>query len=210
MRRSQRARGVVNSLVQESISGIAIAKNFRQEQAVYDQFRVVNEQAYQVNLRSGLVFSFIFPILSVIASLGTALIVYFGGLQVLDGSVSAGQWYLFVQSIAIFWFPLTSIASFWSQFQQGLSASERVFALIDAEPRVIQTDDQPVTRLDGRIEFRDVDFRYSDQQSVLRRLQPDDSRWTDDRARRPYWRGQVHAGAAGRALLRVPGRADSD
>ncbi|HEY7093052.1 MAG TPA: ABC transporter ATP-binding protein [Ktedonobacterales bacterium] len=168
MRRSQRARGVVNSLVQESISGIAIAKNFRQEQAVYDQFRVVNEQSYQVNLRSGLVFSFIFPILGVIASLGTALIVYFGGLQVLDGSVSAGQWYLFVQSIAIFWFPLTSIASFWSQFQQGLSASERVFALIDAEPRVIQTDDKPAPHLDGRIEFRDVDFRYSDQQSVLR------------------------------------------
>jgi ABC-type multidrug transport system fused ATPase/permease subunit len=167
-RRSQRARGVVNSLVQESISGIAIAKNFRQEQAVYDQFRVVNEQSYQVNLRSGLVFSFIFPILGVIASLGTALIVYFGGLQVLGGSVSAGQWYLFVQSIAIFWFPLTSIASFWSQFQQGLSASERVFALIDAEPRVVQTDDKPVTHLDGRIEFRDVDFRYSDQQSVLR------------------------------------------
>src|SRR5262249_3017635 len=118
--------------------------------------------------RSGLVFSFIFPILGVIASLGTALIVYFGGLQVLDGSVSAGQWYLFVQSIAIFWFPLTSIASFWSQFQQGLSASERVFALIDAEPRVTQTDGKPVTHLEGRIEFRDVDFRYSDQQSVLR------------------------------------------
>ena len=167
-RRSQRARGVVNALVQESISGIAIAKNFRQEQAVYDQFRAVNEQSYQVNLRSGLVFSTIFPILTTIASLGTALIVYFGGLQVLGGTISAGQWYLFVQSIALFWFPLTSIASFWSQFQQGLSASERVFALIDAEPRVIQTDHQPVPRLAGRIEFRDVDFQYLDQQAVLR------------------------------------------
>ena len=56
------------------------------------------------------------------------------------GSVSAGTWFLFVQGIALFWFPLTSIASFWSQFQQGLAASERVFALIDAEPRVVQTD----------------------------------------------------------------------
>jgi len=166
-RRSQRARGVVNALVQESISGIAIAKNFRQEQAVYDQFRRVNHQSYGVNLRSGLVFSSIFPILGTIASLGTALIVYFGGLQVIAGDVSAGEWYLFVQSIAIFWFPLTSIASFWSQFQQGLSASERVFALIDAEPRVVQTDNQPVPRLAGRIEFRDVDFHYSDQQAVL-------------------------------------------
>jgi ATP-binding cassette subfamily B protein len=166
-RRSQRARGVVNALVQESISGIAIAKNFRQEQAVYDQFQRVNRQSYGVNLHSGLVFSSIFPILTTIASLGTALIVYFGGLQVIAGDVSAGEWYLFVQSIAIFWFPLTSIASFWSQFQQGLSASERVFALIDAEPRVVQTDSCPVPRLAGRIEFRDVDFRYSDQQAVL-------------------------------------------
>ena len=119
------------------------------------------------------------------------------------------QWYLFVQSIAIFWFPLTSIASFWSQFQQGLSASERVFALIDAEPRVVQTDDKPVTHLDGRIEFRDVDFRYSDQQSVLRHFNLTIPAGRDHRTRRPYRRGQVHVRAAGRALLRVPGRADS-
>ena len=56
----------------------------------------------------------------------------------LNNSVSIGDWYLFVQSLAIFFYPITSIASFWSQFQQGLAASERVFALIDAEPRVVQ------------------------------------------------------------------------
>jgi ABC-type multidrug transport system fused ATPase/permease subunit len=169
-RRSQRARALVNALIQESISGIAIAKNFRQERAVYDQFQQVNRQSYRVNLRNGLVFSSIFPILTTIASLGTALIVYFGGLQVVAGHVSAGEWYLFVQSIGYFWFPLTSIASFWSQFQQGLSSSERIFALIDAEPRVTQSDAQPVTGLAGRIEFRDVDFRYTDQQAVLSRF----------------------------------------
>ena len=72
-----------------------------------------------------------------------------------------------MQSIGILWFPLTSIASFWSQFQLGLSASERVFALIDAEPRVQQVDQQPVPRLDGRIEFKDVFFQYTEQQTVL-------------------------------------------
>jgi ABC-type multidrug transport system fused ATPase/permease subunit len=50
----------------------------------------------------------------------------------------------------------------------GLAASERVFALVDAEPRVVQTDDQPAPRLHGRIEFRDVDFRYTDKEQVLR------------------------------------------
>jgi ABC-type multidrug transport system fused ATPase/permease subunit len=73
-----------------------------------------------------------------------------------------------VQAVAYFWFPLTSIASFWSQFQQGLAASERVFALIDAEPRVVQSDHQSVGRLAGRIEFRHLDFRYSASEQVLR------------------------------------------
>src|SRR5919202_1379939 len=89
------------------------------------------------------------------------------GLRVLNGAVSAGQWYLFVQGLALFLFPLTSIASFWSQFQQGLSASERVFALIDAEPRVVQHASEPVPLLAGRIEFRDVHFSYTTGTVVL-------------------------------------------
>ena len=82
-------------------------------------------------------------------------------------AAATGDWFLFVESIALFWFPLTGIASFWSQFQLGLSASERVFALIDAEPRVVQIDDQPDNRIEGHIQFADVDFRYTEQESVL-------------------------------------------
>jgi ABC-type multidrug transport system fused ATPase/permease subunit len=169
-RRSQRSQARVNSLVQETISGISVAKGFRQEQTIYDEFLGVNEQSYQVTLRSGFIYNGIFPILNMVAGLGTTIVVYFGGLRVLDGSISPGAWFFFVQAINIFWFPLTSIASFWSQFQLGLAASERVFALIDADPRVVQTGRQPVTRLAGRIEFHAVDFRYTDQQSVLSRF----------------------------------------
>ncbi len=93
--------------------------------------------------------------------------VYFGGLDVLNRSITAGDWYLFVQSLRVLWFPLTSIASFWSQFQLGLAASERVFALIDAEPRVRQIDQRPVPRLHGSIELKDIFFSYDDRQTVL-------------------------------------------
>ena len=169
-RTTQQARRVlanVNANVQESVTGISVAKAFRQESAIYEQFERVNAQSYTLNLRQGFVFSSIFPILGTIAGFGTVLVVYFGGLGVLDGSVTPGGWYLFVQVVALFWFPLTSIASFWSQFQQGLAASERVFALIDAEPRVVQLDAQRVDALEGRIEFERVDFRYTDQEQVL-------------------------------------------
>ncbi len=170
---TQQARRVlaqVNANVQESITGISVAKAFRQEQTIYNEFHDVNEQSFQLNLRQGLVFSGIFPILGTIAGIGTALIVYFGGRSVLSGTVSPGEWYLFVQSIDRFWFPLTSVASFWSQFQLGMSSSERVFALIDAEPRVTQSAARPVPQMRGKIEFREMDFRYTAQEQVLEKF----------------------------------------
>ena len=118
-------------------------------------------------MRSGFLYNGVFPILLVIANLGTTIVVYFGGQSVLGHHISAGDWFLFVQGIGLLWFPLTSIASFWSQFQLGLAASERIFALLDAEPRVHQNDNQPVDRLDGKIEFKHVYFSYDDRQTVL-------------------------------------------
>lgn len=165
--RSQRSLARVNANVQEVISGITVAKNFRQEQNMYDEFKKVNEQSYHVNLRSGYLYNGIFPVLVALANIGTTIVVYFGGQNVFNHSISAGDWFLFLQSIGLLWLPLTSIASFWSQFQLGLAASERVFALLDAEPRVRQIDKQPVTQLSGKIDFRDVYFSYDDRQTVL-------------------------------------------
>jgi ABC-type multidrug transport system fused ATPase/permease subunit len=153
--------------VQESVSGISVAKSFRQEAAIYSAFRDTNNLTYKVRLQQGLVINTIFPLLDILAGIGTAVVVYFGGLYVLDGTVSTGDWYLFLRSLTIFYIPLTSIASFWSQFQQGLAASERVFALIDAEPKVIQTGSEPVQQTRGHVAFEHVDFRYKDDEPVL-------------------------------------------
>ncbi|MEV0384306.1 ABC transporter ATP-binding protein [Nonomuraea sp. NPDC050643] len=167
-RRAQRSLSRVNANLQETMGGIAVAKNFRQERQVYDEFGPINRQSYQVTLRQGFVFSAIFPVLFLVAGLATVALVQLGGTAVLGGGLSAGAWYLFLQGISLFWFPLTSIAAFWSQFQQGLSASERVFALIDAPPRVVQSDTQPAGELAGRIEFERVTFGYDAANPVLR------------------------------------------
>ncbi len=166
-RRSQRSQARVNANVQEVISGITVAKNFRQEQNMYDEFMRVNRQAYRVSVRSGFVYNGVFPLLFFIANIGTTIVIFFGGRDVLGHAISAGDWLLFVQSIGLLWFPLTSIASFWSQFQLGLSASERVFALLDAEPRVHQNASEPVEQLRGKIEFRKLFFSYDERQAVL-------------------------------------------
>ncbi len=162
---TQRARRVtakINAQIQESVSGIVVAKSFRQERAIYDAFAANNRQAYGVGLRRGLTLNTIFPLLGASAGLGVALLIYFGGLATRGpNAISSGDWFLFMQSVGFFWFPLTNIASFWSQFQDGLAAAERVFALIDAEPKVVQAAAEPVSRLAGRITFRDVRFTYT-------------------------------------------------
>jgi ABC-type multidrug transport system fused ATPase/permease subunit len=167
---SRRMNAEVTAHIQETVSGIGVAKTFRQEPAIYREFLEVNNQSRRVNTRTRYVFSSIFPILNVMAGVATALLVYMGGLGVREGTLTPGTWFLFIQGLQAFWFPLTSIASFWSQFQLGLAAGERVFALIDAEPRVVQHDTRELGRIRGAISFRDVDFAYNEGEPVLQRF----------------------------------------
>ncbi len=162
-----RAMGEVNAAIQEAVTGIQIAKNFRQEAALYQRFIDINNTSYRVNLRRGFVLANVFPVLNALTGVGTAILVYFGGLAAASGDISIGAWYLFVASVDRFWFPVINIAAFWSQFQAGLSAAERVFALIDAEPVVRQVDPRPAPVLRGAVIFDHVNFRYSSQEAVL-------------------------------------------
>ncbi len=164
---SRRVQAEVSAHIQETVSGIRIAKTFRQEGSIYEEFLGVNKRSYRINLISGYTFSSIFPLLGLLAGLGTTALVYFGILDAQAGAISAGTWFLFIQGMQMFWFPLTSIASFWSQFQLGLAAGERVFALIDDEPKVIQRDARILPGIAGEICFGRVDFRYTDKEQVL-------------------------------------------
>lgn len=167
-RAGMRAMGNVNAAIKETVSGIAVAKNFRQEGEIYHEFDESNLQSYRVNIRRGFVLSWVFPALNVLNGIGTAALVWAGGLTVAQGIVTAGAWYLFILSLDRFWFPVLNLSSFWPQIQAGLSASERVFALMDAEPAVIQKPPlQAPPRLKGEIEFRDLSFHYTEQEQVL-------------------------------------------
>ncbi len=162
-----RAIAEVNAAIQEAVTGISVAKNFRQEAAIYAEFRAVNQRSYEINLRRGFILSNVFPVLNIVGGIGTAVLVYFGGLSAAAGAITIGAWYLFIISVERFWFPMAQLSAFWSQVQAGLSAAERIFALIDAEPTVRQAGDQVVENLQGEIEFRDVDFSYTAQEQVL-------------------------------------------
>jgi ATP-binding cassette subfamily B protein len=167
-RQGFRAMAMVNDTIQETVTGISVAKNFRKEAMIYDEFLDVNRQSYDINIRRGVVMAFIFPTLNVLSGIATAIIVYVGAQLAQAGTLSIGAWFLFVQGVDRFWFPFTNLAAFWSQFQAGLAATERIFALIDADNTIQQIDSQPVSNLRGHIEFDHVTFEYKPGQSVLK------------------------------------------
>jgi ATP-binding cassette, subfamily B, bacterial len=166
-----RAMANVNALIKEAVSGISVAKNFRQEAAIYGEFGEVNRRSYRINVRRGLVLSLVFPTLNALAGLGTAILVYAGGLSAAAGTITIGAWYLFVSTLDRFWFPMLNLSSFWSQVQGGLSSAERVFALIDAESAVMQNAQRLVPPLRGEVTFDHLDFRYHAGEPILEDFQ---------------------------------------
>ena len=157
----------VNSAIKETVSGIAIAKNFRQENSIFETFNKANQTSYRVNVWRGFILSLVWPSLNTLAGIATASLVFAGGLSAAQGAVTIGAWYLFILSLGRFFDPVMNLSAFWSNIQSGLSAAERIFALMDAEPNVVQTANQDVTALKGEICFDNVSFRYAENEPVL-------------------------------------------
>jgi ATP-binding cassette subfamily B protein len=166
-KRGMQAMSDVNAAIKETISGISIAKNFRQEESIFNSFDESNQQSYRVNVRRGFVLSLVFPALNALGGIFTAILIYVGGLSAAQGIVTVGAWYLFIMSLDQFFFPVLNLSAFWAQIQAGLSAAERVFALIDADPNVVQTGHLDVPRLKGHIHFEDISFQYVDNEPIL-------------------------------------------
>ena len=167
-RQGARAMAAVNDIIQESVTGISVAKNFRKEAMIYDEFVAVNRQSYSINLKRGFVLALIFPALNILAGLAVAVILYVGAQYVVWGRVNVGSWFLFIQGVDRFWFPFINLAAVWSQFQQAMSAIERIFALIDTENTIVQNDAIDGSGIRGEIEFHNVTFAYETGQPVLR------------------------------------------
>lgn len=167
-RKGFRAMANVNAAIKETVSGIAVAKNFRQEETIFSEFDEANQSSFKVNMERGFVLALIFPTLNTIHGIGVAILLYVGGLEVAMGVVTIGAWFLFLQSLDRLWFPILNLSAFWAQLQSGLSAAERSFALVDAESNLTQTAADPVSSLKGEIRFNDLSFQYSDKEQILK------------------------------------------
>ena len=166
--RKQLAR--INAFLQENIVGMTTMKLFAQERRSYLRFNERNRKYLAANLRSIFYFSIFHPLIEVMASLATAVIIWYGGGQIVQGALTLGVLVAFIRYAERFFWPIRELSEKYTIFQNAMASSERIFQLLDTQPRIVSTERESENpqALKGEIEFRNVWFAYNDDDYVLR------------------------------------------
>ncbi len=157
----------LNSYLQESISGIRIIQVFVQEHTANARFAKINLDKYRADMRQLLTFAVFRPLMSFLSSFAIALVIWYGGLNVLRGGLSLGALTAFIQYVRMLFEPILELAQGYNVLQGAMAAAERIFILLD-EPEEDRGGGKVLDRVEGRIEFRDVWFAYNDEEWVLK------------------------------------------
>ena len=202
-RRVRAAVAQINSFLQEAITGMAIVQIFVQEERKLDEFKQRNRDHLQANLDSSFYYAIFFPVISLIGTLALALILWYGGLQVLNGVLTLGAVVAFVQYSERFYKPISDLSEKFNILQSAMASSERIFDLLDTRPAVsAPTVPQMAPEPVGTIEFRNVSFRYDANMPVLKKpLLPGGCGRKGGHCRR-YRRGENHPHQSPEPLLR--------
>ena len=165
--RKQYAR--INAFLQENIVGMTTMKLFAQERRSYLRFNERNRRYLAANLKSIFYFSIFHPLIEVTASLATAVIIWYGGGQIVQGALTFGVLVAFIRYAERFFWPIRELSEKYTIFQNAMASSERIFHLLDTEPTIVSAAEKSGTEtLTGEIEFRNVWFAYNDDDYVLR------------------------------------------
>ncbi|WP_239583975.1 ABC transporter ATP-binding protein [Herpetosiphon giganteus] len=157
----QRKLSALNTVLQENLAGIKVVKAFTREPFEAKRFDVAATDLMAQQLRISRVFSFLFPVIFLVAQLGQAGILYFGGRQILGGTLDLGEYQKFSLYLVYVFFPLGQLGFIISLMAQAGASATRIFEILDAKSEI--TDKPDATELpaiEGTVEFRNVTFRY--------------------------------------------------
>jgi len=152
----------INANMQESVTGMRVLQLFGRERQAMDRFGAINRDHLDVNLRSITYYALFFPVIEVLTAAALALILWYGGGETIQGSMTVGTVAAFLQYTRRFFRPLQDLSEKYNILQAAMASSERIFELLDTEPEIADPADPVHLPVPGRgeIEFRDVWFRY--------------------------------------------------
>jgi ATP-binding cassette subfamily B protein len=160
----------VNAFLQEHLSGMTIVQLFRREREASRAFDVVNGEHRDANIDSIFYYSVFYPALDLLSALGMAAIIWYGGSQVLKGTMTVGAVVAFLQYSKRFYRPLMDLSEKYNILQAAMASSERIFQLLD-QPPTITAPAHPVVLagpIAGDVRFEDVRFSYKPGEEVLK------------------------------------------
>jgi ABC-type multidrug transport system fused ATPase/permease subunit len=164
---------VITAHLQETLSGVRVVRSFAQEPRHVTRMRELNEDNREANMKTVYLNAAYFPAVELLSAIGTAVILLYGGYQVLNHNIEIGILIAFVGYLQTFFDPIQQISQLYTTYQQGMAALDKIFDLLDTEPDMV---DRPGAidpgEIRGEIDLEGVSFSYSDD------AEPgDDSAW---------------------------------
>ncbi|GIK30163.1 MAG: ABC transporter ATP-binding protein [Chloroflexi bacterium] len=151
----------LNTILQENLAGIRVVKAFVRESHEQGHFDGAADSVFAQALKVTRTFAFLFPVVFLMAQLGQALILYFGSGQIIDGSLTLGEYQQFSLYLLYVFFPIGQLGFIISLMAQATASSNRVFEILDAKSDVSNKPDAvDLPAVSGQVEFRNVTFRY--------------------------------------------------
>jgi ATP-binding cassette subfamily B protein len=160
-KRTRETIASITATLQESLSGVRVVRSFGQEPRHVREMEELNEDNRQANMKTVYLNASYFPAVELLSAVGTAVILIYGGYQVLDGDIAIGVVVSFVGYLQAFFDPIQQISQLYTTYQQGMAALDKIFDLLDTEPDMT---DKPGAldpgKLRGEIELEGVSFSY--------------------------------------------------
>lgn len=161
----------LNSNLAEDLNGVKIVQIFRQEKRRRREYMKTNSSYFDANMKQVIIFGIFRPFIEIIASAGVALVLIYGGGDVLSNSLSIGALVAFISYVRQMFRPLADISSKFNIMQSAMAASERVFGIMDTQPDIIDgTKEITIENIEGKVEFEKVTFSYVEDTEVLRKV----------------------------------------
>ena len=159
----------ITAYLQETLSGIRVVRTFAQEPRHLSRFEDLNEENRHANMKTVHLNAAYFPGVELLSALATAGILFYGGLQALDGEITIGVLVAFLAALNNFFDPIQQLSQLYTTYQSGMAALDKIFELLDEEPDLVDKPDAiELPRLRGEIVFDDVSFSYGGDAYALR------------------------------------------
>tara|TARA_R110001583_G_scaffold145096_1_gene297090 strand:+ start:28444 stop:30207 length:1764 start_codon:yes stop_codon:yes gene_type:complete len=159
----------LNGFVQERVTGMNIVQLFNREKIEYKNFVEINEKHKKAHVKTVWYYSIFFPIAEILSSIAVGLLVWYGGLDIVNsGATNAGQIIAFIMMSQMLFRPLRQIADKFNTLQMGMVAGDRVFEILDTHSQISKTGNLEATHFKGDIAFKNVHFSYIEGEEVLK------------------------------------------